>query len=273
MVGQALALAAALGYTAASGAYGLGFLRPKAKVGRTASLALCAALAAHVAWFVAERVSLGYLPIANAAQALSLLALGMGLAYIVIEHTLGRREFGAFIVPVAFLFQAVAAVQLLIAPDPKPLADILRSAWFEIHVGTALFSYCAFAIAFAAGLMHVLLFHELRLKRLGFFFDRMPPLDILERINRHAVALGFVCLTVGIVTGGIWSAQARLGSVLWDWKEVSAVLIWLAYAANLFMRRRMGWRGQRAAIFSVVNFALVIVLFFLTSFMLQSHQF
>jgi ABC-type uncharacterized transport system permease subunit len=35
----------------------------------------------------------------------------------------------------------------------------------------------------------------------------------------------------------------------------------------------MGWRGKRAAIFSVVNFVLLFVVFCLTSFVLGSHQF
>jgi len=262
-----------LGYAAASLAYWRHFLKAGQGAGRVPSLILYAALAAHTVWLVLERVSLGYLPIATAYQAISFVAWGIALAYVAIELRLVQKVFGAFIVPVAFLFQAVATASMLASPAPGELPPILRSVWFEIHVGASLFSYCAFAIAFAAGLMHVFLGHELRLKHLRFFFNRMPPLEVLEKINFHAVALGFLFLTIGLGAGVIWSLQARAGRVLLDAKEVSAVIVWLLYAANVHTRSRLGLRGQRTAIFSVVNFILLFVVFCVTSFVFGAHRF
>lgn len=272
LIAHNIALGATLGYAAASVAYVAYFLKRGEKVGWSASLILYASLAGHTAWLVVERVHLGRLPLVSAYEALSFVAWGIVLAYVVLELRLGQRVFGAFVTPVAFLFQAVASAFLLKSPPPGPLPPILQSGWFEAHVGTALFSYCAFAIAFAAGLMHVLLCHELRLKRLGFFFTRMPPLEVLERINYQAVALGFLFLTVGIGTGVIWSISTP-GVVLLDAKEISAFVVWLLYAANLHTHWRMGWRGQRTAIFSVANFVLLFGVFCLTSFVLKAHQF
>jgi len=260
-------------YAAVSIAYVAYFFTRRETIGRWGTLLLCVALAAHAFWLVIERIRLGHLPMVTAHDALSFAAWGIALAYLVIERALGQKVFGAFILPVTFLFQTVATVFLLAAPPPRPLSEILRSTWFEIHVGTALFSYCAFAVAFAAGLMYLLLFHELRLKHLGFFFDRMPPLDVLERINRHAIALGFLFLTIGIGAGVIWSIRARQGAVLLDAKEVSAIIVWLLYAANVHTRSRLGWRGRRTSLFSVVNFLLLFAVFCVTSFVLKTHQF
>ncbi|KPL08649.1 hypothetical protein AMJ85_08315 [candidate division BRC1 bacterium SM23_51] len=273
MIANSVAAAVTVGYAVASIIYIAHFFRRGEGVGRGASVILYAALAAHTVWLVVERARLGRLPLVSAYEALSFVAWGIALAYVVLELRFRQRVFGAFVTPVAFLFQAVASAFLLKAPPAGPLPAILQSGWFEAHVGTALFSYCAFAIAFAAGLMHVLLCHELRLRRLGFFFTRLPPLDVLERINYQAVALGFLFLTIGIATGVIWSLTARAGAVLLDAKEISAVIVWLLYAANVHTRWRMGWRGQRAAIFSVANFALLFAIFCLTSFVLKAHQF
>jgi len=265
--------AATLGYAVASFAYVRHFIRHGKGIGLFPTFALCVALAAHTAWLVVERVGLGHLPIARPHEALSFVAWGIALAYVLIELGLGQKVFGAFVVPVVFLVQGVAAGFQMASPWPQPLPAILQSIWFELHVGTALFSYCAFAIAFAAGVMHLLLFHELRLKHLGFFFARMPSLGVLERINYDAVALGFLFLTIGIGSGVVWSVHARAGSALLSPKEISAFIVWLLYAANVHMRTRMGWRGQRVAVFSVVNFILLFVVFCLTSFVLGSHQF
>lgn len=273
MTGSELAIATTIGYGAASIAYLVHFLTRREKVGWWSAATLSITVVTQSACLVLERVRLGHLPMVSAHDAIAFVAWGIALAYVVIERRLGQKVFGAFIVPVAFVFQAVATIFRLAAPAPKPLPPILQSVWFEIHVGTALFSYCAFAIAFAAGLMYLLLFHELHLKHLGFFFNRMPPLDVLERINRHAVALGFLFLTIGIGTGVIWSLRARQGAVLLDAKEISAVAVWLLYAVNVHTRSRLGWRGRRTAFLSVANFTLLFVVFCVTSFVLGAHQF
>ncbi|MCX8035469.1 MAG: cytochrome c biogenesis protein [Candidatus Sumerlaeia bacterium] len=265
---------AAAGYALAVGVYLRHFLRRERRASPLPMALLSAVLVVHTVWLVVERITLGYLPFARAPEALSLVAWGIALAYWFIERRTGHEAFGAFMIPVVFLFQTVAAVFMLASPRPSgPLSPILQSVWFEIHVGAALFSYCAFAVAFAAGLMHVLLFHELRLKHFGFYFERMPPLDALERINFQAVALGFLFLTVGLASGVVWSLSARAGSLLLDAKEISAIVVWLLYAANVHTRSRLGWRGRRTALFSVINFLLLFVIFFVTSFVLKAHQF
>jgi len=268
-----LPVAVAIGYAAASLIYVVALSTRRERVGWIGSAVLYLALAAHTLWLVLERVRLGHLPMVSAHHAISFVAWGIALVYVAIELLLRERAFGPFATPVAFVFQAVAACFLLIAPPPQPLSDILKSVWFEIHVGTALFSYCAFAISFAAALMYVFLFQELRLKHLGFFFERMPPLEVLERINRHAITLGFLFLTIGIGSGLIWSFRVRPRPVLLDAKEISAAAVWLLYAAMMHMRSRHGWRGQRTAVFSVVNFVLLFAVFCVTSFVLKAHQF
>jgi ABC-type transport system involved in cytochrome c biogenesis permease subunit len=268
-----IAIVATAGYAAAAVAYWVSFVRQNQGAGRTASILLYAALAVHTAWLVVSHIELGYLPFVDAAHALSFVAWGIAVSYATIEWRLGRTGFGAFVTPIAFLLQVVAAVFLVLQPVPGQLTEILRSLWFEIHIGSALFSYCAFALAFAAGLMYILLCSELRLKKLGFFFTRMPPLDVLGRMNYHAVALGFLFLTIGIGSGIVWSIEANRSGVWLQSKEISAIAVWLLYAASLHTRWRMGWRGQRMAVFSVVNFILLLAVFFVTSFVMGSHQF
>lgn len=268
-----MAVVAGVGYFAASLAYIVDFVTRRDVAGRVGSWLLYLTLAIHTAWLVVAHVELGYFPITDAYHALSFVAWGSAAAYVVIELRLDRRGFGPFVLPVVLLFQVVAAAFLVARPRPGPLNEIFRSAWFEIHAGTALFSYCAFAMAFAAGLMYLLLVHEIRLKRLGFFFTRMPPLEVLERINYQAVALGFLCLTIGIGSGIVWSLDVFGARALIDSKEVSALIVWLLYAANIHARWRMGWRGRRTATFSVVNFVLLFAVFCLTSFVLGAHQF
>ena len=97
----------------------------------------------------------------------------------------------------------------------------------------------------------------LRLKRLGLFFRRLPPLADLERMNYRIILLGFFLLSIGIVSGGVWLSELPQRSSAGDVKQILAVVLWLLYAANLHTRYMMGWQGARTALFSSLNFVFL----------------
>ena len=74
-----------------------------------------------------------------------------------------------------------------------------------------LFAYASFALACVLGVTYVLLFKEIKAKHLGFFYARLPSLQVLDVMNGRAVTIGWIFLTIGIAVGGIWASQvARL---------------------------------------------------------------
>jgi hypothetical protein len=86
---------------------------------------------------------------------------------------------------------------------------VLDSAWFWVHVSSLLFAYASFALACVLGVVYVLQFTEIKKKHLGFLYTRLPSLQILDVMNSRAVAIGWVFLSVGVVAGLLWAAQAR----------------------------------------------------------------
>ena len=46
-----------------------------------------------------------------------------------------------------------------------------------------LFAYASFALAFVLGITYVLLFKEIKAKHLGFFYARLPSLQMLDVMN------------------------------------------------------------------------------------------
>ena len=107
------------------------------------------------------------------------------------------------------------------------------------------------------GITYVLLFKEIKAKHLGFFYARLPSLQVLDRMNQRAIVIGWLFLTVGIIVGGIWAAQARGGysagdprvqAMVWqDPKIFVALLCWLVYSFELFAARRPPQPIRRAA--------------------------
>ena len=151
--------------------------------------------------------------------------------------------------PMAFLVLSYAALQ------PKEITELmpaLRSAWFGLHIGSAVFSYSAFILAGCAGLRYLLTArktddeNDLRLKQMDYLSYRL-------------IALGFLLLTVVILSGAIWAEQAWSAFWTWDPKEVWALITWLIYAIYLHLRLRGKQAGRKLAWFSVI--AVPVVLF------------
>ena len=129
----------------------------------------------------------------------------------------------------------------------------------------------------------MLLFKEIKAKHLGFFYARLPSLQVLDRMNQRAIVIGWVFLTIGMVAGVVWTAQARAydpttpqfqAMSLQDPKIFVALVCWAVYSFELFAARRIGWGGRRAAYLSALGFAIVLLNFVpISYFVTNSHRF
>ncbi len=180
------------------------------------------------------------------------------LAFLLLTLRFRVPVLGAFVVPLAFILQALAAFNVEAVTGHLP--PQLRSFWYPFHVGFAFLGEALFAVACATGVMYLLQEKGLKRKRPGAFYHRLPSLDVLDLVNHRSLTLGFLFLTVGIVTGAFW-AQNAWQKALWNPKVIWSLGTWLIYAAVLHARLTAGWRGRRAAILSILGFAAVLFTF------------
>jgi ABC-type uncharacterized transport system permease subunit len=147
--------------------------------------------------------------------------------------------------------------------DPNTTPAAFGATWlFPIHTTLLIFAYAAFSIVFMASVMYLLQERELKLKTFSGIFHRLPALSTINEIATTAAAIGLTLLTLGIVTGMIWS-WSRNGR-LWhnDPKEIFALLTWVLYFILAVYRSTASWRGRRAAWLGVLGFVLVLCTFF-----------
>jgi len=265
-------------YFAAGILYAVHFVMRDIAVGRSGTATLAMAALAHTFVIGMQTMAAGHVPIAGTTQAISTFVWLLALAYLYMEMTTEERALGVFIVPLLVALQFLRALN----PVVEKRVPILESPWFGVHVASLLLAYASFALACVVGITYVLLFKEIKAKHLGFFYKRLPSLDSLDLMNARAVTLGWVFLTVGVVVGTIWAAQARSGPIfdprvqamsLADPKILGAVVCWAIYTFALYTRR-LGWGGQRAAYISAIGFAIVLFNFVpIGYFLTRSHNF
>jgi len=263
-------------YAAALVAYAWHFTQRQPAVGRTATTLLVAAALAHTFVIGMQTMEVSHVPVTDATTAISTFVWLLALSYLYTEMTTDERAMGVFILPLLVALQAIPAWR----PGIEERAPMLQGPLFGIHVSSLLFAYASFALACVIGITYVLLFKELKAKHLGYFYARLPSLQVLDRMNQRAIVIGWVFLTVGIVAGAIWAwtyagADPRVRAMsLQDPKIFVSVVCWIIYSFELFAARRIGWAGRRTAYLSAVGFAVVLLNFVgFSYFVSQSHNF
>jgi ABC-type transport system involved in cytochrome c biogenesis permease subunit len=266
-------------YAAAGVAYAVHFARRSSAAGRTATTLLLFAVLAHTFVIGMQTMEVRHVPFANPSRAVSSFVWLLTLSYLYLELTTDERAMGVFILPIVVGLQIIPVVY----PGTEAANPVLDSPWFWVHISSLLFAYASFALAGVLGLTYVLQFKEIKKKHLGYLYTRLPSLQMLDVMNSRAVAVGWLFLTIGVVVGVVWTAQARSfapndsnlqAMALDDPKIFVALLTWAVYSFAVVARRMMGWTGRRAASVSTVGFVIVMLNFLLINyFVTTSHTF
>jgi ABC-type transport system involved in cytochrome c biogenesis permease subunit len=266
-------------YAAAGVAYAMHFARRDSTIGRAATTLLLFGALVHTFVIGMQTMEVRHLPFANFSRAVSSFVWLLTLSYLYLELTTDERSMGVFILPVIVGLQLIPVLH----PGVERADPVLDSPWFWVHVSSLLFAYASFALAGVLGVTYMLQFKEIKKKHLGYFYTRLPSLQILDVMNSRAVTIGWAFLTLGVIVGAVWTAQARTiapddpnlrAMSIDDPKIFVALLTWGVYSFAVFARRTLGWTGRRAAWLSSVGFAFAMVNFLaINYFVTTSHTF
>jgi ABC-type transport system involved in cytochrome c biogenesis permease subunit len=266
-------------YGAAFVVYGWHFSTRQPAVGRVATTMLVAAALSHTFVIGMMTMAAGHVPFAGTAPAISTFVWLLAVAYLYTEMTTDERAMGVFVLPLLAALQTIPALR----PGVEERSELLQGPLFQIHVSSLLFAYASFALACVIGITYVLLFKEIKAKHLGFFYARLPSLQVLDAMNQRVIFVGWVFLTVGLLVGGLWASQIQAyasgdprvqAMSLQDPKIFVALVCWAVYSFEAFAARRIGWGGRRTAYLSAVGFVIVLLNFLPVSFFLtNSHNF
>lgn len=211
----------------------------------------------------------GVPPVLTLKEALSFFAWTILGAYLIFHLKFRLMVLGSFLAPLAavlmILSYSMPAGEVTVRP-------VFRSLWLFVHVWTSFMGNGLFAVTFIGAIMYLIQEGQIKGKKFGSFYSRLPSLETLDSINHHSLIWGFPFLTAGMITGAIY-AQVALGSYWrWDPKEVWSLITWLFYAALLHERLAVGWRGRRVAILSIIAFLVLLFTFIGVSLWLSDYH-
>ena len=225
-------------------------------------------------WVASYEMGIGHAPLTNLYESLIFFAWAIVALYLTIEWRTKNRSLGAFVVPVAFLCMAFASLSPGINSRIQPLIPALQSNWLTSHVLTCFLGYAAFTVAFALGLMVLLKARDGNPgEGVPRFLRLIPDMDSLDELIYQSTVLGFVFLTIGIMTGSVWAHYAWGSYWSWDPKETWSLITWLVYAIMLHSRYVRGWRGKRMAVMAIIGFISVLITYLGVNYLPGLHSY
>ncbi|MFH1243843.1 MAG: c-type cytochrome biogenesis protein CcsB [Pseudomonadota bacterium] len=223
-------------------------------------------------WLESYRLGIGHAPLSNLYESLAFFAWTLILLYTIVELKTKTRTLGVFVTPLAFLALAYASFSPGMESKIQPLIPALKSNWLIAHVVTCFFGYAAFGLSMALSLMYLTKLLQSP-RRSGMFLRLIPQPGVLDELNYQLVIIGFVMLTLGIITGSVWAHSAWGSYWSWDPKETWSLISWLVYASVIHSRLVRGWKGKRIAILCIIGFCCVLFTYFGVNYLAGLHSY
>jgi cytochrome c-type biogenesis protein CcsB len=249
----------------AAGFYVLGLLHSLMGSYRKRNLFISIALAlvgcgfvCHTVFLVAVALQEQHFLIASLPEALSFFAWCVTLTFFLAFFRYKISVLGAFVLP---FVSALTILSELVWEENHAIPPALKSNWLYFHISVAFLAYAAFFLTFVSAILFLIQEKELKTKRFRFLFFRLPPLQVCDDLLRRSLYVGFVMMSLTIVTGALWAQQAWGRYWSWDPKETASLVTWAIYLLLLNYRLSAQWRGKRAAYISIAGFVSTLITF------------
>jgi ABC-type uncharacterized transport system permease subunit len=225
----------------------------------------------HVIYLLLRTIEFDHMPITNVFEIFTVLAFSISFSYFILELLTDIRGTGPFIIIFSILFQLISSIYI---EDLIEVRDVLRSNLLGIHVISALLGYSGITISAIYGFLYLTLYKEIKLNKFGLIFDRLPNLEILEKLSFYAAIFAFILLSFTMTIGIIWLPRAFPDFSYADPKLVGTFLVWVLYGIGILSKIFGKWRGKKVVSLSIVGFILAIVSTMFTNFISRSfHSF
>lgn len=251
--------------------YAYDFMKGGKRFTHSKRLFLFISLLVHAVYLLLRTLAFEHPPITNVFEIFTVLAFSVSLSYFILELVTDIRGTGPFIIIISLMFQLISTIFIR---DLTEVREVLRSNLLGTHVFSALLGYSGITISAVYGFLYITLYKDIKLNKFGLIFDRLPSLEVLEKLSYYSAIIGFTLLSAAIVIGVIWLPQAFPDFSYADPKLISTMLVWLLYGIGILNRVSGRWRGRKLIILSIIGFLLAIFSTMLTNFLAQSfHSF
>lgn len=247
---------------------------------------------------VTRWISSGHFPLSNLYESLIFLSWSLAAIHRVTYFKKKKTHLSTITASSVIFTQGFATSGLLTEIHQSPiLVPALQSEWLIMHVSMMILGY---ASLLCGSLLSVALlvitfrknrnlcskrnplfklnesfsFGEIQymnernnvLGNASFFstqnYYRSQLIQQLDFWSYRAISLGFLFLTIGILSGAVWANEAWGSYWNWDPKETWAFITWIVFAVYLHTRTNIKLQSKNSAIVASIGFLIIWICYF-----------
>jgi ABC-type uncharacterized transport system permease subunit len=150
---------------------------------------------------------------------------------------------------------------------PTQSASLNLSSGLGIHIFISLLAYSMLTLAALHALLLGLQIRQLHDHKPNILVRTLPPLQDMESLLFKVIALGWLLLSLSLISGFIYLDDLFAQHVAH--KTILSILAWLVFAILLYGHWQYGWRGKKAIRWTLAGFLLLMIAFFGSKFVLE----
>nr|AWI73211.1 cytochrome c biogenesis protein [Melodinus cambodiensis] len=238
----------------------------------------------------------GHFPLSDLYESLIFLSWGFSLIHIVPYFKKNQNYLSIITGSSAIFTQGFATSGLLTQIHQSSiLVPALQSEWLIMHVTMMILGYAALLCGSLLSVaLVVITFRKNRkifcksnlllkesffggeieymnkrsnlFQTTSFFSDknyyRSQLIQQLDYWSYRVISLGFLFLTIGILSGAVWANEAWGSYWNWDPKETWAFITWIVFAIYLHTRTNINLQGANSAIVASIGFLIIWICYF-----------
>nr|YP_009764787.1 cytochrome c biogenesis protein [Acrocarpus fraxinifolius]QIS95064.1 cytochrome c biogenesis protein [Acrocarpus fraxinifolius] len=241
----------------------------------------------------------GHLPLSDLYESLIFLSWGFAIFHIVPGFGFKKLKnyLSTIIAPSVIFTQGFATSGLLTKMRQSTiLVPALQSHWLMMHVSMMVLGYAALLCGSLLSVaLLIITFRKVIIRIIGknrFFFNesfsfaeikymnernnvlrntsfisyrnyyRSQFIQQLDRWSYRIISLGFIFLTIGILSGAVWANEAWGSYWNWDPKETWAFITWTIFAIYLHTRKKKKKEGVNSSIVASMGFLIIWICYF-----------
>jgi len=145
-----------------------------------------------------------------------------------------------------------------------------RGLAFSAHIIISMLAYCLLAIASIQALLYIYQERQIKHRTNPAMLMALPPLQTMELLLFRLVGVGFLVLSLTLISGAVFSQQIFGHAFVFKHHTILALLGWVVFAILLVKRFRHGLRGSQAVIWTIGGFLLIQLGYFGTKIVSES---
>ena len=176
-----------------------------------------------------------------------------------IRHALGALLAVIFIIAIA----ALALASLFAHHTPI----VASSSGMLTHILSSIIAYSLLSLATVQAIALQQMERQLKTHHDAAWLRQLPPLQTMETLLFQLIGLGWLALTVGVISGALYVDDLFAQQL--SHKTVFTLISWSLFGLLLIGRSQYGWRGATAVKWTLSAFAALLLGYFGSKFVLE----